>query len=615
MQSKKSRSITRNYLLYVLLAVCLFFTYRTIFRYGCYSLSNTFICQLTLFFSILVYITVRPSKQFLVSYIPITLLYLLIPIWEFICGHKTASHEFLASFLLGSFFYFSVLYLKLIFWKYTKTNAGKFFTYLCDFVYLCFFFYAFSFYLYYLANDGTLQGDVILAIAQTNLTEAITYIDSTFSESKIIFLSILIIVTFTFGVVLAYAFHRIHNCSNELRASRHDSIIHTILGIFIVFFMIIMTLGTLVHTAKGYDCQAKRVLAFFVYTIKTYGDFVKNRTDITKSIKFSNNFLDEDKGVYVLVIGESANRDHLSLYGYKYDTTPLLNLRIKEKKQGYRFIWFRNAYSSFTHTIQSVTNALTDHNQYNDQDLSRSVSIIDIANKAGFDTYWISNQSSDSMIVTPITSISMSAENVKFVSESKKGGKIYDLDILDNLPAELKRDRDSLIVIHLMGSHTKYRDRYPQEFSRFSNEQNIINEYDNSIYYTDYVLDNFFRYFSQKTNLKFFGYISDHGADPTQMGNDHNTTHFVFDMVRIPFIICFSEKYAQNHQNIVETLAKRVNAYFTNDLIFDLLLSVMGLSTSNYYNSRFDLSSENYSINQENAKTLLGKKKISEDHR
>ena len=613
MQTNKI-SITRNYLLYVLLAVALFFLYRTIFRYGCSNLSNTFICQLTLFFSILVYITIRPSKQFLVSYIPITLLYLLIPVWEFMCGHKIAAHEFLASFLLGSFFYFSVLYLKLILGKYIKTKVGKFFTYLCDFVYLCFFFYAFSFYLYYLANDGILQGDVILAIAQTNLAEAITYIDSTFSEGKIILLSILIIIAFTLGGVLACAFHRVHSCNNEL--SRHDSIIRTILGIFIVFFMIIMTQGTLVHTAKGYDCQAKKVLAFSVYMTKTYGDFVKNRTDITKSIKFSDNFfMDEDKGVYVLVIGESANRDHLSLYGYKYDTTPLLNRRIKEKEQGYRFIWFRNAYSSFTHTIQSVTNALTDHNQYNGQDLSRSVSIIDIANKAGFDTYWISNQSSDSMIVTPITSISMSAGSVKFVSESKKGGKIYDLDILDNLPAELRTDRDSFIVIHLMGSHTKYRDRYPPEFSRFSNEQNIINEYDNSIYYTDYVLDNFFRYFSQKTNLKFFGYISDHGADPTQMGNDHNTTHFVFDMVRIPFIISFSEKYAQSHQKIVETLAKRVNGYFTNDLIFDLLLSVMGLSASNYYDSSFDLSSENYSLNQENAKTLLGEKKISEDHR
>ena len=82
MQTNKI-SITRNYLLYVLLAVALFFSYRTIFRYGCSNLSNTFICQLTLFFSILVYITIRPSKQFLVSYIPITLLYLLIPVWDF----------------------------------------------------------------------------------------------------------------------------------------------------------------------------------------------------------------------------------------------------------------------------------------------------------------------------------------------------------------------------------------------------------------------------------------------------------------------------------------------------------------------------------------------------
>lgn len=219
----------------------------------------------------------------------------------------------------------------------------------------------------------------------------------------------------------------------------------------------------------------------------------------------------------------------------------------------------------------------------------------------------------DSMIVTPLTAISMSAGSIKFVSESRNGGKIFDLDILDNLPQKLNPDRNSLIVIHLMGSHTKYRDRYPQEFSKFTGEADIINEYDNSIGYTDYVIDRLFRRLAENTNLMFIGYVSDHGADPSQMGNDHNTTHFVFDMVRIPFVIGFSEKYLKARGDLVNTLSARTGECFTNDLIFDLMLGITGLSSANYYHKSYDLSSESYSVNCGNALTLLGTKLVSED--
>ena len=185
--------------------------------------------------------------------------------------------------------------------------------------------------------------------------------------------------------------------------------------------------------------------------------------------------------------------------------------------------------------------------------------------------------------------------------------------ILDIIPEKLNAEKNTLIIIHLMGSHTKYRDRYPREFNSFSEEAPIINEYDNSIYYTDYVIDKFFRYFSVNTNLKFFGYFSDHGADPRQMGNDHNTTHFVFDMVRIPFVAGFSDKYLQENTAIASTLSDHTGTCFTNDLIFDFMLAVMGLTSSNYYHSSYDLSSDDYSISMENARTLLGEKMISED--
>ncbi len=97
------------------------------------------------------------------------------------------------------------------------------------------------------------------------------------------------------------------------------------------------------------------------------------------------------------------------------------------------------------------------------------------------------------------------------------------------------------------------------------------------------------------------------------MGNDHNTTHFVFDMVRVPFIAGFSEKYLKARAGVVNPLSARTGECFTNDLIFDLLLGITGLSSANYYSKSYDISSESYSVNCGNALTLLGTKHISED--
>ncbi len=566
-------------------------------------------------FAVLVYTAVRPPLKFLISYLSLTLLYLGIPVLGLMCGHKTPAHEFLAPFQAGNFFYFSALYLKLTPENIVTPGIRNLISYSAGLLYLGAYFYAMFFYGYYLANGGVLEGDIILAIAQTNIREALTYLETAFSGWQITLLAALSLPVLFWGWLSFRAFHRLRR--PEMPSGKAAVIERALAGIFIVFFMFVQAQGMLAQSSKGYGCQAKQVLAFSVYMVRSYGNFEKNRAEIISSIRFDETASEAaeapEKGVYALIIGESANRDHWSLYGYQYDTTPLMNRRIARQDDGYRFIYFRNAYSSFTHTVESVTNALTNVNQYNGEDLSRAISLIDIANKAGFDTYWISNQSGDSMIVTPLTAISMSAGSIKFVSESRNGGKIFDLDILDNLPQRLNPDRNSLIVIHLMGSHTKYLDRYPQEFSKFSGAEDIINEYNNSIGYTDYVIDRLFRHLSENTNLMFIGYVSDHGADPSQMGNDHNTTHFVFDMVRVPFALGFSEKYLKARGDLVNTLSARTHECFTNDLIFDLMLGITGLSSANYYRKSYDLSSESYSVNCGNALTLLGAKPVSED--
>ena len=88
-------------------------------------------------------------------------------------------------------------------------------------------------------------------------------------------------------------------------------------------------------------------------------------------------------GVYVLVIGESQNKGHMSAYGYHRPTTPWL----QSIKNQHGFLLFDNAYSCHSHTVPVLTYALTAKNQYNTLPLEQAASIIEIAQAAAFILY------------------------------------------------------------------------------------------------------------------------------------------------------------------------------------------------------------------------------------
>ena len=66
-------------------------------------------------------------------------------------------------------------------------------------------------------------------------------------------------------------------------------------------------------------------------------------------------FLDGDPAMprtYVFIVGESANRNHFSLYGYKRNTTPRLEAMRDE------LVIFDDVISPDTHTIPSLRKVL-----------------------------------------------------------------------------------------------------------------------------------------------------------------------------------------------------------------------------------------------------------------
>lgn len=310
---------------------------------------------------------------------------------------------------------------------------------------------------------------------------------------------------------------------------------------------------------------------------------------------------DDSEGTHIVVIGESANRDHMKAFNpdYQENTTPWLS-SVKDSDD---FALNYPAYSNFPNTLMSLSYALTSANQYGDNSLENVVSIVDAAHAAGYRTDWISFKNRSSLSSAGVTMIGERSD----ASYWEKNPDEYAVEVMKNLPPAKKR----VIFINITGSHYTYLARVPvdKRDKLGISSSDPYHDYDLTIAYDDEVLKEIFEYAKKNMNLKSMVYFSDHGEN---MQHYHAASPFYFDMVHIPFFVYLSPEYREAHPDLMKNLKAHGNTVFTNDLIFDTLSGIWGART-NFYHSQYDLSSRDYSINRDNAMTMDRKKKISED--
>lgn len=306
-------------------------------------------------------------------------------------------------------------------------------------------------------------------------------------------------------------------------------------------------------------------------------------------------------GTVIVVLGESAVRDRMSAFSnsYPHDTTPWE----KRQKNNLDFFFFDKAYSNFPNTVMAVTQALTNSNQYNKTPLKDSTDILDVARKAGYNTYWLSLQNKSTVSDAGITIIAERADTVKWLH----GDDESVLQELQSIPS----NKNNFILIHLNGSHFRYDRRVPKTFLQKNQLPASSKEdyYDASLQYTDYVLQQIYQYGKNNMQLQAMVYVSDHGEN---MKYTHTSSPFHFDMVRIPLWIYLSPSYKQISPDTAKALLNHSHNVFTNDLLFELLSGILH-APSNAYQPEYDLSSSSYSLSLDQALTLHGKKHITED--
>lgn len=310
----------------------------------------------------------------------------------------------------------------------------------------------------------------------------------------------------------------------------------------------------------------------------------------------------------IVVIGESASRTFMSAYDNPRttnDTTPWL----REQKNNPNFIVFKNAYTSRVNTVLSLERALTEKNQYNSLEFRQSATIIDIAKKAGYYTSWYSNQGTTDEADTPITIVGKTADTKKWTNQDLNTLQ-YDGTLLNYLK-EVDPSKNNFIVLHFMGSHDNYQNRYPVEFAKWGdptkNEPPL--DYDNSLYYSDYVLSQIYAYAKENLNLQAMLYFSDHGTVPNGRRNpDMNP----FAANRIPMFVYLSPEYQSLYPQTTAALKHNEAKYFTNDLVYDMVCGLLNIQ-SNRYDETQSIASDKYKFTRETLKTNLGTTPLTDD--
>jgi glucan phosphoethanolaminetransferase (alkaline phosphatase superfamily) len=296
---------------------------------------------------------------------------------------------------------------------------------------------------------------------------------------------------------------------------------------------------------------------------------------------------------YVLVIGESSRGDHWGLNGYGRDTTPELSKRDD-------LISFRRMYTPWTYTRLAVPMMISRKPPTLELAVFPENSILTVFKQAGFHTAWISLQAAIGHHDAPIAMDAAEADESHFLNPldyryhgNHDDAAIAALQRLIDAPDQ----PDTFVVVHLLGSHFRYTDRYPRSFAHFqpdnpdsglaelfnsNDKQVLINGYDNSIRFTDHVLNSFIGELEKRNDMEsWLLYSSDHGEslfDDCRMQSGHGMTSHATQLVSALFWA--SPLYKMQNSVKVSTMLSHENTLASTAMFFETMSDLSSIQVA-----------------------------------
>jgi glucan phosphoethanolaminetransferase (alkaline phosphatase superfamily) len=323
-------------------------------------------------------------------------------------------------------------------------------------------------------------------------------------------------------------------------------------------------------------------------------DFYKERRYLAELGRRSSSFTfkahqpeaNDRAEIVIMVIGESSRYDRWSINGYARETNPLL-------KREANLVTLPDVITAVSATRLSVPVIISRKPAMQSLKAGFSEkSFLTAYKEAGFKTYWLSNQISFGEFDTPVSVFAKEADVIQFMNLGGfTNNSNFDQILLEPLrhaiadPAPKK-----LIVLHTLGNHWNYSQRYPKEFDQWQPslfgvdkpvytdtkiKPQLNNSYDNSILYTDWFLAQVIGRLKETTQLTSMVYVADHGQTLYDGScgiafHGHNTQY----EFHVPALVWYSDEYKERYPEKVRQLMRHRKARLATENIFHTLLDL-----------------------------------------
>ncbi len=335
-------------------------------------------------------------------------------------------------------------------------------------------------------------------------------------------------------------------------------------------------------------------LNLLVYGAKYSRHAWRTRQVIVQDISPLFSLDDKHRGgeVVVIVLGESARSANFQLAGYDRPTNPRLS---RESD----LVFFKDVTACRTHTAEAIPCLLT---RFGSAKLSfpiTEVSLVSIFKRLGFQTKWYSMQASLDYDICQEADICLASIGTDGTQGSKNalGGNVDEklLPFLKKSLAERNQGR-LLIVLHMLGSHSVYSERYPRAWAQYQPEctgaaytcpaLDVVNSYDNSIRYTDYVVSQAIEMLRAENAILFF--TSDHGESLGELGvygHGWPTSVAPKEQMKVPLAIWASPTFIADRKDEwaglrASALQAAASKSVTHDYFFHTVLGCSGVRSS-----------------------------------
>ncbi len=311
----------------------------------------------------------------------------------------------------------------------------------------------------------------------------------------------------------------------------------------------------------------------------------------------------------LLIIGESYNKYHTPLYNPEAPpTTPLLCSRVEKNE----LVPFTDVVTLSNSTAVVLKQLFSTSHPNLEQNWTEFTLFPAVFKKAGYDVHFYSNQ--------------YIRENDTSEFE-KAGGAIFNYGKLEELqfttrntvryyydenlateidPQKLSDGKPKLIILHMLGQHFDYIERYPEDFKHFTKEdmntkyggdkgREMAMHYANATYYNDYVVNYLLDLISDKESIAI--YLADHGEEIYDHRDFMLRSHeevipkeVAKYQYEVPFMIYTSPSYKEKHGDIVAEIQAAKDKPFTSADLSQILLYLAGIKCDAYDERRNPLS-------------------------